>query len=65
MNICLDEKGNTIVLTAAAMEHFGFYTGQTLSNAQIIEVLKFNIAECTRKIAEQEEDEVLNAEVIE
>ena len=64
MSICLDPNGNLLSMTDESMEHFGFHRGQVLSNAQIIEVLKFNIAECNRKIAEQKEDAILNADVI-
>lgn len=56
--------GHILLMTDSAMEHFGLRQGQSITPELHIEILKFNIAECQRKIAEQQEDEILSAEVI-
>lgn len=49
-----------LAITSEAMAHFELESGQTVSDSMVIEILKFNIENCRRKIDEQ----VLNADFI-
>lgn len=56
--------GQVLLMTDKAMEAFGLRQGQPITPQLHIEILKFNIADCKAKIAQQQEDSILNAEVI-
>lgn len=46
-------NGHRVRMDDAGMKHFGLEQGQTINQMIFVSILEFNLAECERKIAEQ------------